>query len=100
MTYKPPAGVLGHAVAALFRTDPKQALDDDLVRLKSLIETGKTTAHGEEVVAVEVAEEPIASTLGPEFVGEGEEVPGAAPPPKRPSKRPAAPPASPRRAET
>jgi uncharacterized membrane protein len=93
MTYKPPAGVLGHAVAALFGTDPKQALDDDLVRLKSLIETGKTTVHGEEVVAVEVAEEP-------ESVGEGEEVPAPAAPPRRSSKRPAAPPASQRRVET
>jgi uncharacterized membrane protein len=102
MTYKPPAGVLGHAVAALFGTDPKQALDDDLMRFKSLIETGKTTAHGEEVVAVEVAEEPIISTLGPESVGEGEEVPGPAPaaPPRRPSRRSAAPPSPPRRAET
>lgn len=56
MTYKPPAGVLGHAIAALFGADPKQALDDDLLRFKSLIETGKTTAHGEEVVAVDVVE--------------------------------------------
>jgi hypothetical protein len=70
------------------------------MRFKSLIETGKTTAHGEEVVAVEVAEEPIASTLGPESVGEGEEVPAPAAPPRRPSKRSAPPPASPRRAET
>jgi uncharacterized membrane protein len=58
MTYRPPAGALGHAVAALFGADPKKALDDDLVRFKSLLETGKTTAHGEEVVAVEVIAEP------------------------------------------
>lgn len=67
MTYKPPFGVVGHAVAALFGTDPKQALDDDLVRFKSLIETGKTTAHGEEVVAVEVIEgEAIPVATAPE----------------------------------
>jgi uncharacterized membrane protein len=46
MWYKPPAGVFGHYVAALFGTDPKSEIDDDLVRLKSLIEVGKTRAHG------------------------------------------------------
>jgi len=49
MSYDPPAGQLGHAVAALFGTDPKSALDDDLLRLKSLLEDRKTTAHGSEV---------------------------------------------------
>lgn len=79
MTYKPPAGVLGHAIAALFGTDPKQALDDDLLRFKSLIETGKTTAHGEEVVAVEVVEvaeivvEPVEAEGS---AGSGSEEPG------------------------
>lgn len=109
MTYKPPAGALGHAVAALFGTDPGQALDDDLVRLKSLIETGKTTAHGEEVVAVEVVaevpEEPGESSLGPESVGEGEEVVEPAPGGRRRGSRrrsAAEPPARtpPRRVET
>jgi uncharacterized membrane protein len=49
LTYKPPAGALGHAVAALFGSDPKRALDEDMVRLKSLLEHGKTTAHGQPV---------------------------------------------------
>src|SRR5207248_3335216 len=49
MSYNPPAGAIGHAVAALFGSDPKQAMDDDLVRFKSLLEHGKTTAHGEEI---------------------------------------------------
>jgi uncharacterized membrane protein len=40
MTYKPPAGVLGHAIAELFGTDPKHEMDDDLMRMKSFIETG------------------------------------------------------------
>ncbi|MFB3917588.1 MAG: SRPBCC family protein [Terriglobales bacterium] len=53
ISYNPPAGVLGHAVAALFGYDPKHAMDDDLMRLKSLLESGKTTAHGEETVAPE-----------------------------------------------
>jgi uncharacterized membrane protein len=46
MCYCPPAGVLGHGVAWLFGADPKSEMDDDLVRLKSLLEIGKTRAHG------------------------------------------------------
>jgi uncharacterized membrane protein len=49
MTYKPPAGAVGHAVATLFATDPKHTIDDDLVRFKSLLETGRTTARRESV---------------------------------------------------
>lgn len=41
MSYTPPAGVLGHAVAKLFGADPKTELDEDLMRLKSTLETGK-----------------------------------------------------------
>lgn len=43
MSYNPPGGVVGHAVAAFFGSDPQHALDEDLQRFKSLIETGKTT---------------------------------------------------------
>jgi uncharacterized membrane protein len=46
MSYCPPAGVLGHGVAWLFGADPKTEIEDDLVRLKSLMEIGKTRAHG------------------------------------------------------
>lgn len=42
MSYCPPAGVLGHAVAAMFGADPKSELDQELLRLKSYLETGKT----------------------------------------------------------
>ena len=38
MTYNPPGGVAGHAIAALFGADPKSAMDDDLLKLKSLLE--------------------------------------------------------------
>ena len=41
MSYTPPAGALGHAVAALLGADPKQSMDDDLARLKTLLEEGK-----------------------------------------------------------
>ncbi|MDB5927497.1 MAG: hypothetical protein JWN13_6433 [Betaproteobacteria bacterium] len=41
MSYTPPAGVLGHAVAKLFGADPKTELDEDMLRLKSRLESGK-----------------------------------------------------------
>ncbi len=40
MSYNPPAGAVGHAVATLFGADPKSEMDADLVRMKTLIETG------------------------------------------------------------
>jgi uncharacterized membrane protein len=49
MSYNPPAGAVGHALAMLFGVGPKNVMDDDLVRMKSLFEQGKTTAHGETV---------------------------------------------------
>jgi uncharacterized membrane protein/osmotically-inducible protein OsmY len=49
MTYNPPAGLLAHGLAYLFGADPKQAMDDDLVRMKSLLEDGRTRAHGTRV---------------------------------------------------
>jgi uncharacterized membrane protein len=49
MSYNPPAGMLGHCAALLTGTDPKHAMDKDLVRLKSLLETGRTRAHGREI---------------------------------------------------
>jgi len=46
LSYRPPAGVLGHLIASLFGSDPKQEMDSDMVRLKSLFEIGKIRAHG------------------------------------------------------
>ncbi|MBI3944659.1 MAG: SRPBCC family protein [Armatimonadetes bacterium] len=54
MVYSPPAGAIGHAVAALLGADPIRQMDEDLVRFKSLIERGKTSAHGEQVTREEV----------------------------------------------
>jgi uncharacterized membrane protein len=54
MSYNPPAGAIGHAFAAIFGVDPKSAMDDDLVRLKSLMEYGKATAHHHAVYREEV----------------------------------------------
>lgn len=54
LAYVPPAGAIGHAIATLFGADPKHALDDDMVRLKSLLEHGKTKAHHHSVTLEEV----------------------------------------------
>ena len=54
MSYTPPAGLLGHAAATLLGLDPKKAMDEDFVRLKSLFELGKTTTHGREVLKSEL----------------------------------------------
>jgi uncharacterized membrane protein len=43
LTYQPPAGAAGHAVAALLGVDPKRAMDEDLIRLKSLLEDQNTS---------------------------------------------------------
>jgi uncharacterized membrane protein len=40
MSYLPPAGAAGHAVAKLFGVDPKSEMTADLLRMKSFIETG------------------------------------------------------------
>ncbi|CAN5135512.1 hypothetical protein BH23GEM2_BH23GEM2_05320 [soil metagenome] len=40
MSYNPPAGAAGHAVAKLFGADPRRQMDEDLNRLKTTIETG------------------------------------------------------------
>jgi uncharacterized membrane protein len=58
MSYNPPAGALGHLVASLFGADPKHAMDEDLVRFQSILEQGKTTAHGEEVRFGDLATKP------------------------------------------
>ncbi len=58
LSYTPPAGALGHAVAVLFGVDPKHSMDDDMVRLKSLLEEGKTTpGTGRERVRLEEIED-------------------------------------------
>ena len=40
LSYNPPAGAIGHAVASLLGEDPKSMMDDDLARMKTLVETG------------------------------------------------------------
>jgi uncharacterized membrane protein len=49
LAYNPPAGAIGHAVASFFGADPKHAMNDDLLRLKTLLEEGKTTIQMQHV---------------------------------------------------
>lgn len=49
MSYNPPAGAIGHALLRLLGSDPRRMMDEDLVRLKSLLEEGRTRVHGETV---------------------------------------------------
>jgi uncharacterized membrane protein len=65
MSYNPVIGGLGHSIATLLGADPKHVLDDDLVRFKSLIEEGKTTAHHEKETLEEVATEPTERASAP-----------------------------------
>ena len=55
MAYNPPGGPLGHAVAGFLLGDPKTLMDEDLLRLKTLIETGKTRAHSHPITVSEIA---------------------------------------------
>jgi uncharacterized membrane protein len=82
MIYKPPAGVLGHGVAAFFGADPARALDDDMVRFKTLIEERRATAQGETVTREEA--DPAPSGAAPE------PPPAASPRPRRTRRRPPA----------
>jgi uncharacterized membrane protein len=49
ISYNPIGGIVSHALASLFGSDPKTALDEDFVLLQSFFERGKTTAHGESI---------------------------------------------------
>jgi uncharacterized membrane protein len=46
LKYSPPGGVLGHVVAKAFGVDPKSEMDEDLLRLKRLVETGQLPRDG------------------------------------------------------
>ncbi len=49
LSYCPPGGAMGHALAKLFGDDPKAKMNEDLMRLKTLIESGPSNrqrSHG------------------------------------------------------
>jgi uncharacterized membrane protein len=54
LVYDPPLGAIGHGVAKLLGSDPKRELDDDLLRFKSLLETGKATGRVGSVTLADV----------------------------------------------
>lgn len=41
MSYTPPAGMIGHAIGRLLGADPRSELNDDLLRMKVFLETGR-----------------------------------------------------------
>jgi uncharacterized membrane protein len=49
LSYNPPLGAVGHALASMIGTDPRHLLHEDMVRFKSLVEGGKTTVDGRTV---------------------------------------------------
>ncbi|WP_420476395.1 SRPBCC family protein [Noviherbaspirillum sp. ST9] len=50
MTYRPPAGMVGDAVATLFNGNPKHQLEEDLLRMKTHIE-GNAPPRGVDIAA-------------------------------------------------
>ncbi len=49
LQYRPPVGAIGHFINNLFGTDPLHSMEEDLARLKSLLEKGKTSINGHEI---------------------------------------------------
>jgi len=52
LTYTPPAGAAGYVLASLLGADPKRAVDEDLLRLKSLLEDQQASV-GEETLRLQ-----------------------------------------------
>jgi uncharacterized membrane protein len=48
LTYNPVAGEIGHVLAKLFGADPKSQMDEELKRMKTLIETGSLPSDASE----------------------------------------------------
>src|SRR5690606_29150598 len=74
LVYDPIAGAFGHMLARLIGADPKHQMDDDLLRMKTYLETGKPP-HDAAV-----------RTTGPSraerrWAGNGSAQPDASPPP-------------------
>ncbi len=74
MAYTPPAGIAGHAVATLFGKDPKSEMDNDLARMKGLLEEGKTRTSKQKVTREEVM--PVTGKSDMDDWGEGKKKSG------------------------
>jgi uncharacterized membrane protein len=59
LVYSPPLGAVGHAIAKFLGADPKSELNDDLLRFKSLLETGKATGRDGSVTRADVPLTPL-----------------------------------------
>ena len=46
LSYNPPAGAIGQSVATLLGADPKRSIDEDMLRIKSLLEGPETQGKG------------------------------------------------------
>ncbi|HEX6998277.1 MAG TPA: SRPBCC family protein [Gammaproteobacteria bacterium] len=57
MAYNPVAGAAGHAVAWLLGCDPKHQMDDDLLRMKTYLETGRPPRDAAQPLPHETAAE-------------------------------------------
>jgi uncharacterized membrane protein len=55
LSYNPPGGALGHALVAALGAHPRKQLHEDLLRFKSLIESGKTTGRAGRVTQEQLA---------------------------------------------
>lgn len=64
MSYNPPAGAVGHAVATFFGRDPRHQMHDDLARLKTTIETGTPPRDAVRRDAADAGRAALASTTG------------------------------------
>jgi uncharacterized membrane protein len=49
LSYTPPAGIFGNVVAWLMGDDPRELMNVDLMRFKSLLDNGKATVHHQTV---------------------------------------------------
>lgn len=60
LTYVPIGGLVGHAIAKALGSDPRSRMDDDLMRFKSMIETGRlphdAAAHRQPTPALPASE--------------------------------------------
>ncbi|HEY0846018.1 MAG TPA: SRPBCC family protein [Noviherbaspirillum sp.] len=63
LSYSPPGGALGHAAASLFGDNPKQQMDQDLMRMKAFIETGHPPSDAARPAQAAPAVQPEGSIL-------------------------------------
>ncbi len=75
LSYNPPAGAVGDIVASLLGVDPKSAMDEDLVRFKSLMEEGRARSGDEKVTREELTTEDAMKTPAKRYhvIPEGQE---------------------------